>query len=291
MKKFIVLFVAFIATTFFSFGEEQKELEVPNRPEPMRMVNVLTQQDFMTEAEIEKLEAKLMEFSDSASNQIVVVVVDGLNGLTPNEFATSLGEKWGVGQKKLDNGVIVLLSLGGGEGKRDYYISPGYGLEGALPDLRIKRIEEKELLPYLKLGKYYQALDKTTNAIIGYAKGEYSNEDLAKSKEGNKDMTGLYIFLGILGVLIFFGVKNKNKRKDDKDIKKLTDGEGEEGNEEEGENKGDGLSKAAATAGTAAGAAYLGSKMGKNKEEKSKDDEEEPKNFGGGSFGGAGGKW
>ncbi|MBN9292765.1 MAG: TPM domain-containing protein [Flavobacteriia bacterium] len=189
------------------------ELEVPDRPHPQRMVNIFSRQPFLNAREISVLEQKLVAFSDSTSNQIAIVVVDDLNGLTANEYATELGQKWGVGQKKLDNGIIILLSLGGGEGNRDYYIAVGYGLEGAIPDLAVKRVQESELLPYLKSGNYYEALDRTTNVLMALAKGEIDSKEYAKKSNEDEDAgIVLLIFFGIIAFFIWLAIKNKNQR-------------------------------------------------------------------------------
>lgn len=189
------------------------ELEVPDRPHPQRMVNIFSRQPFLNAREISALEQKLVAFSDSTSNQIAIVVVDDLNGLTANEYATELGQKWGVGQKKLDNGIIILLSLGGGEGNRDYYIAVGYGLEGAIPDLAVKRVQESELLPYLKSGNYYEALNRTTNVLMALAKGEIDSKEYAKKSNEDEDAgIVLLIFFGIIAFFIWLAIKNKNRR-------------------------------------------------------------------------------
>lgn len=206
--KNLILFT--LLTLFSVTSITAKELEVPKRPQPQRMVNILSQQPFLTAQEIDQLEQKLVAFSDSTSNQITIVVVDDLNGLTAYEFATEIGQSWGVGQKKKDNGIVVLLSLGGGTGNRDYFIAVGYGLEGAIPDLAVKRIQEKELLPYLKTGQYYEALNNTTDVLMALAKGEYNSSDYTSSQnEGGSAIVGMFIIFGIFILLAFLIKKNK----------------------------------------------------------------------------------
>ena len=68
--------------------------------------------------------------------QIVVVTVPDLQGATIEGYAVALFEKWGIGNKKYDNGVLVLLSVG----EREIRIEVGYGLEGAIPDGRAGEI-------------------------------------------------------------------------------------------------------------------------------------------------------
>ena len=132
----------------------------------------------------ELLEKKLENFANQTSNQITIVIVDDLAGYEPWEYATELGEKWKVGQEKEDNGIIILIKPSGGKGERKYFIAPGKGLEGAIPDGICRQIEDNELLPNLKAGNFYAALDQTTDVLMKLAKGEYNSKDYAK-KHGN----------------------------------------------------------------------------------------------------------
>lgn len=203
-NKFLFFFFSF----FLAIPLFAQTLEIPNRPTPFRMVNILSKEKFLTPTEAQALESKLVAFNDSTSNQIVIVVVDNLNGLTANEYATELGQKWKIGQKKFDNGIVVLLSLGGGTGNRDYYIAVGYGLEGPIPDLAIKRIEESELLPNLKSGNYYRALDNTTTVLMKLASGEYNSKEYTSSKSGDVPLVAIFfLFIGFIILLHFLGKK------------------------------------------------------------------------------------
>jgi uncharacterized protein len=127
---------------------------------------------------------------------VAVVIVESLNGYSANEYATALGRKWGVGGKDRNNGVVILISIE--PGNRDAYIAVGYGLEGAIPDIIAKRIVDAHLIPNLKEGDHFRALDETTNAIIKAAAGEY------KAPEGYGSGRGGGIDIGAIVMLIIF---------------------------------------------------------------------------------------
>ena len=63
----------------------------------------------LSQGETTRLEQKLVSFNDSTSTQIVLVIVKSLNGYDKNDFAQRLGQKWGVGQKGRNNGVVILV--------------------------------------------------------------------------------------------------------------------------------------------------------------------------------------
>lgn len=82
------------------------------------------------------LESVLRNFEDSTSTQILVITVTHLADLTSAEYATAIGNDWGVGTAEKDNGVVILVKPKPSLGTGDAFIAPGYGLEGALPDIR-----------------------------------------------------------------------------------------------------------------------------------------------------------
>src|SRR5215210_5834727 len=113
----------------------QVEKYLPDPSVPPRLVNDRTSDRLLTPFEIEQLERKLVAYDDSTSNQIAIIIVDELHGYAAVDFAVALGRKWGVGGKQFNNGVVILVSTGGVQGDRDAFIAPGYGLEGAIPDI------------------------------------------------------------------------------------------------------------------------------------------------------------
>ncbi len=166
----------------FSLSVSAQSDGLPERPSPNRLVNNLSKKfpDFLSASEQSQLEAKLADFANKTSNQIVVLVVDDLGGLEPWDFATRTHQKWGVGHSKEDNGLLVLIKPTGGKGQRKVHISVGYGLEGAIPDATANQISDNELGPGLASGNYYQAIDKTVDILMSLAKGEYDSDAYAK---------------------------------------------------------------------------------------------------------------
>jgi uncharacterized protein len=180
---------------------------IPNKPNPFHFVNNYSATRFISSDEVQKLEQKLQAFSDSTSNQIIIIIIDDLGNMEPWEFATKLGTKWGVGQAKMDNGVVVLIKPSGGSGERKYFIAIGKGLEGAIPDITCRIIEERELVPNLKAENAYLALEKTTNVLMALASGEYNSKDYGKNnKLAISIIIGIFIQFVML-IIITLGIK------------------------------------------------------------------------------------
>ena len=101
--------------------------------------------------------------------QLVVVTVKSLDGAPVDEYALAILRGWGVGDKSLDNGVVMLVSVG----DRQSRIEVGYGLEGALPDARTGQIQDEYMLPHFREGQYTQGILDGYTALARRIADEY----------------------------------------------------------------------------------------------------------------------
>lgn len=159
--KQLLLFVFFISS--LAAGAQTIE----PRPVPPRLVN-----DFagvLTADQRQALESKLVAYDDSTSNQIALITINTTNGYDIQQVALKYLREWGVGNKKTNNGIVILAAIT----DHTLRIETGYGLEGALPDLLAKTIIETEILPGFRAGNYYRGFNEGTDAIIQAIAGEY----------------------------------------------------------------------------------------------------------------------
>jgi uncharacterized protein len=158
-----------------------QEVPVPAKPEPNRLVN-----DFahvMTPDQVSALEHKLVNYDDSTSNQIVIVTMSSIGDADIQEYSVKLFKAWGIGNKKTNNGVLVLVTID----NHKIYITTGYGLEGAIPDVTARAIIDNEIVPNFRTStgdNYYRGFDQAADALIKAAAGEY------KAPEGYADRGG-----------------------------------------------------------------------------------------------------
>lgn len=146
--------------------------------------------------EVKKLEAKLKAFEDSTSTQIVVLLMESLDGEDLEDFSMEVAEDWKIGQKGKDNGVILLFFM---EDKKDR-IEVGYGLEGVLTDAVCQWILDKEVKPRFKEEKYYEGIDVATDKIIASMDGSYQKEIAPAMEQERKESVALIVFI-ILAVI------------------------------------------------------------------------------------------
>ena len=148
------------------------------------------------------LNAQLRQFTDTTSHVIVVVTHADFCDLEPATFATELGQAWGVGREDRDNGVVVAIRPRSGNRSGALFIAPGYGLEGAIPDIVAMRVVQ-EMTPALASGNYPRALEIGTRDLMHLAAGEWSQSDYLSG--GTSGMGGSLLAL-FLFLLVFFGV-------------------------------------------------------------------------------------
>lgn len=173
-----------------------------NLPEVSRTI-VTDYTNTLSPSEREALERKLVAFNDSTSTQIAVVLVNTTEDYDIADYAVRLAQKWGVGDAKYNNGVLLLAALA----DRAVTIQTGYGVEGALPDAIAYRIIENDIKPAFRSGNYYQGLNDATNSIISYTKGEYKPEK--KKGSGSSGGGGISGIVVIIVIVILFALISK----------------------------------------------------------------------------------
>lgn len=182
--------------------------DIPARPNPPRLVNDFA--GIFTPTQTQALEYKLRYFNDTTSNQIVVVTVKSLNGLEPYDFATELGQKWGVGQKKFDNGIVILIKPKYSNSRGQVFIAPGYGLTGVIPDATASRIVQNEMIPEFQMGDYYMGVNKAVNVLMKMSSGEISAKGYNKQHPKNSPLFTFVPFLAIFLIIFLIRVSGRS---------------------------------------------------------------------------------
>ena len=108
-----------------------------------------------------QLNEMCLQVDQKARAQIAVVTIKSTDGEDIFKYSVDLYQKWGMGQKGKDRGVLVLLSAQ----DRKYYITVGYGLEPILPDGKVGGFG-REAVPYLKKGDYDGAVTLLTSRVV-----------------------------------------------------------------------------------------------------------------------------
>lgn len=110
----------------------------------------------------QNLEKRLSDYDKQTSNQLTIVTVDSTTPETIEQYGIHLADKWKVGQKGKDNGVIMLFAMK----DRKMRIEVGRGLEGDLTDLQSKHILDDIIRPQFQSGYYDSGITQGVDAVI-----------------------------------------------------------------------------------------------------------------------------
>ena len=187
MRK--TLFTVLLLAVTYSLSPAQ----IPSKPSPPRLVNDLA--GLFTSQQVAALEHHLVAFSDTTSNQVVVLTVNDLNGYSAAQFAYEVGQQWSVGQEAFNNGVVILIKPKAGNSRGQAFIATGYGVEGVLPDATCTSIVNNEMIPHFLHNDYYRGVVAAVDVILPILAGEYSYKYYNENG-----------YVVILIVALFFGV-------------------------------------------------------------------------------------
>ena len=144
---------AFLIALLFSLNLFSQGYQIPEKPKFQTSVYDYT--GLLSANQKTSLENKLVRYSDSTSTQIVIAIISSTEGENIAYLGANWGEKWGIGQAKEDNGVLILLA----KDDRKITIQAGKGTEHLLTDFQSKRIIERVIIPEFKKGDYYSGLN------------------------------------------------------------------------------------------------------------------------------------
>lgn len=154
--------------------------------------------NILSEATKSELETILKAERDSTSNQIAVLIIPSLDGDAFEDYSLRVAEKWKLGQKDKDNGVLLLISIN----DKLVRIETGYGLEGVLTDALSSRINRNEIAPHFRQGDFDGGVKAGVMAIIQSIKGEYVNDAPPTTQKRKRKSSPLFTLLVIVVIII-----------------------------------------------------------------------------------------
>ncbi|GAA5094579.1 TPM domain-containing protein [Chryseobacterium ginsengisoli] len=195
---------SFLLICFYSFVSAQ--YTIPEKPSVLYPVfdeaNILSQQ------EKDNLNKKLIAFADSTSTEIEVVIIPSTKGEDVNFLATMFGEKWGIGKKNVDNGIVFLIAT------EDHTMSiqQGRAVEQYLTASVAGQILDYIVTPHFKQGEWYEGINRGTSALMEAVQGKFkplNNQE--SSGDGSIFKIILIAFVIFIILIILFGNRGGGK--------------------------------------------------------------------------------
>jgi uncharacterized protein len=190
---------SFLLICFYTFVSAQ--YTVP--PKPNVLYPVFDEANLLSQQEKDALNKKLIAFADSTSTEIEVVIIKSTKGEDVNFLATMFGQKWGIGKKGVDNGVVFLIAT------EDHTMSiqQGRAVEQYLTASVAGQILDYIVTPHFKQGEWYEGINRGTSAIMEAVQGKFK----PLNQESNSDTSIFKVLIIAFVIIIILAILFGNK--------------------------------------------------------------------------------
>ncbi len=196
-KNYLVILLAFILSSFIFVHSSVSQMPVP-RDYIVDKVGII-QSNIKQE-----LNNYLQELERKTSAQFLVLIVNTTGRKDIFSYSLEIAESWKLGKKGVDNGLLLVVSVG----DKKYYMQVGYGLESVLPDSLAGSICRQYLVPNFRSGDFNKGIKETTLATLNVLAKHYGIEitgmpDVAVGQNQNLTFMSFINSLVILLLIIF----------------------------------------------------------------------------------------
>lgn len=195
--KYYFLFL-FLGLNIFVFAQL-----VPKKP--AIIYPVTDNVGLLTESEKDQINQKLIKFYDSSSTEIAVIIIPSTGGEDINYLATMYGEKWGIGEKEQDNGIVFLIAT---EDKK-FTIQQGRGVERHLTASVAGQILDYIVTPNFKQGLWYEGIERGTSALMEAVQGKF--KPIVKDTSNEEGLSSFQIMLIAFFIFLIISILFKGR--------------------------------------------------------------------------------
>ncbi|HJX73127.1 MAG TPA: TPM domain-containing protein [Candidatus Deferrimicrobiaceae bacterium] len=138
--------------------------------------------------------------------EVAVLTVRSTAPLPAQAYAQNVFDRWKIGKKGKDNGVLVLVAVD----DRKMWIATGYGVEAVLPDGKVGEIRDRIILPLFREKKYGEGVYRGVEGIgtvLGGGGGTPPGPP-SVSDDGSVVIALIILFLLLVFSLVLRNTKN-----------------------------------------------------------------------------------
>jgi len=162
-----------------AYSSAQTIYTLENLPNPKEMGQdyfVSNPDQILDSHTVQTLNSISVDIEKESSAEYAIVIVDDYQGDDDFQFAFDLFNKWGIGKKEANNGLLLFIA----KNKRQYRFISGYGMESVFPDAYLKRVGEDYLVPNFKNEDYNNAVLEASQFIAQILKSPDSLKELER---------------------------------------------------------------------------------------------------------------
>lgn len=203
VKRVFSILLVFFTCFMCALNALAEDVQIPA---PIGDIYVQDFANILNESERANLINIGRSIEDQTTAQIAVLTVDTIGERTIEDFANAAFRQYGIGNKKENNGVLLVLSMQ----ERKVRIEVGYGLEGRIPDGKAGRILDEYAIPYLKNQQPNNAIVETYQVLANEVLAEYGKLGEVVSKQ-TTDEKGIgipgWLMVIVVIVVVFLDFK------------------------------------------------------------------------------------
>jgi len=177
-------------------GYDTKEYEsssysiesVPNPKEKGQDNFVSNPNNILSSYAVDQLNELAQNIEKVSKAEYAIVIVDDYIGDSDFDFALELFNKWGIGKKEANNGLLLFIA----KDRREYRFISGYGMEGLFPDAYLKRVGEKYLVPNFRNDDYDQGVIEASTFIAQILNSPDSIKELERLMPEERSFWNIY---------------------------------------------------------------------------------------------------
>lgn len=137
-------------------------------PVPALTARVIDQTGTLSPEQIQSLSSRLAALEQEKGSQVVILMVPGTAPEDIAAYANRVASQWKLGRKNVGDGALIIVALK----ERRMRIEVARALEGALPDILVKRIIDQHMAPHFRQGDFAGGLDAAVQAVAARIRGE-----------------------------------------------------------------------------------------------------------------------
>jgi len=139
---------------------------------------------------------------------MAVAIFRSAEGESIDDVSIKLAERWRIGQKGLDNGVILVVFLT----ERRVRLEVGYGLEPTIPDAVAAGIIRDVIAPRFREGRYAAGIEAAARAVYERAGEGKADGRTRRSRGTNFPMIGFFVLFGIMALIFAWETMSLQRR-------------------------------------------------------------------------------